>query len=185
MSTGYQILDPSQTYFLTFTVIDWVDIFSRKVYRDIIIDSFTYCRKEKGLKIWSYVIMTNHVHCILSATQGNLSDVIRDFKRYTATAILKEIPNERESRRDWLLKRFEFAAMKNGRNDLHQFWIHKNHAVSIVSSRFFLQRLNYIHNNPVKAGWVEKPEEWLYSSARDYCGMKGLMEVDVSEVDDF
>ena len=88
MSTGYQIKDRIGYYFLTFQVIDWVDIFTRKAYRDIIIDSFDYCRRYKGLKIWAYVVMSNHVHCILSATNNNLPDIIRDFKRHTASKIL-------------------------------------------------------------------------------------------------
>ena len=80
MSTRYQIYDKSGSYFLTFQVVEWVDVFTQKVYRDIIIDSFDFCRKNKELQIWAYVIMSNHVHCILSAADTNLSDIIRDFK---------------------------------------------------------------------------------------------------------
>jgi REP element-mobilizing transposase RayT len=181
MASAYQIDNPFGTYFLTFQVVDWVDIFSRKVYKDIIVDSFSYCRKEKGLKIWAYVIMTNHVHCILSSTNENLSSAIRDFKRFTATQIIDTISVIPESRRNWMLKRFEFSARKNARNSLHQFWTHDNHAEIIITAPFFAQKLNYIHMNPVKAGWVEKAEDWLYSSARNYAGMEGLMEVDVSD----
>jgi REP element-mobilizing transposase RayT len=103
MSTGYQIYNQSGSYFLTLQVVDWIDIFSRKVYRDIILDSLDYCRKNKGLQIWAYVIMTNHIHCILSAENGNLSDIIRDFKRHTASKILAEIQESPESRKDWML----------------------------------------------------------------------------------
>src|SRR5689334_15113680 len=115
MTTGWQITNQSHAYFVTFTVVDWVDVFTRKVYRDIIIDSFKFCRQFKGLKIWGYVIMSNHVHCILSTANGNLSDVIRDFKRHTASAILNAITSPNESRRDWMMKRFEFMARSNGR----------------------------------------------------------------------
>lgn len=87
MSTGYQIENQSGTYYLTFQVIDWVDIFTRKCYCEVILDSFDYCRKNKGLQLWAYVIMTNHVHVIVSAKNENLSDVIRDFKRHTASTI--------------------------------------------------------------------------------------------------
>jgi REP element-mobilizing transposase RayT len=103
MSTGYQIYNQSGSYFLTLQVVDWIDIFSRKVYRDIILDSLDYCRKNKGLQIWAYVIMTNHIHCILSAENGNLSDIIRDFKRHTASNIIAEIQESTESRKDWML----------------------------------------------------------------------------------
>jgi len=182
MPTGYQIENPDSTYFLTFQVIDWVDIFTRKIYRDIILESFDFCRKEKGLQIWVYVVMTNHVHCILSAKSENLPDILRDFKRFTATKILKTIKEIPESRKDWMLKRFEFAARSNVRSSQHQFWTHENHAEIIYSHDFFIQKMNYIHQNPVRAGWVEKPEERLYSSARNYLGLTALIDIDVSDI---
>ncbi len=182
MTTGYQIEHPDHMYFLTFQVVDWVDIFSRKIYRDIILDSFSYCRKEKGLNVWAYVIMTNHIHCILSANHGNLPDILRDFKRFTATKIIKEINSDHESRRDWMLKRFEFSARRSERNSLHQFWIHDNHAVELNTDRFIRQKLIYIHNNPVKAGWVDNPEDWLYSSARNYACKSSLMDIDILDI---
>ena len=181
MPTGYQIDDPAETYFLTFTVVEWVDIFSRKIYRDILLDSLTFCRQEKGLQIWGYTIMTNHMHCILRARDGNLPDIIHDFKRYTASKIIQTIDEIAESRKDWLLYRFRYAAKYNSRNSHHQFWMHDNHAEWIWSEKFFLQKLNYIHQNPVKAGWVARPEDWLYSSMRNYMGLPALMEIDVSD----
>ncbi|MEO6189331.1 MAG: transposase [Saprospiraceae bacterium] len=162
--------------------MDWVDIFSRKVYRDIIIESFDYCRKNKGLQIWAYVIMTNHVHCILSATNGNLPDVIRDFKSYTASKVLKEIQEPHESRKDWMLKRFEFAARSHKRNSEMQFWTHENHAIELLTYTFTCQKMAYIHENPVRAGWVEKAENWMYSSQRNYCGLDNLLEIDIMDL---
>ena len=98
MPTGYQIDNQAGLYFLTFQVVEWVDIFTRKIYVDIVLDSLTYCRKEKGLKLYAFVIMSNHIHMIVSAEKENLSAVIRDFKRYTATTILKAIQeNKQES----------------------------------------------------------------------------------------
>ncbi len=114
------------------------------------------------------MIRSNHVHCILSAKKENLSAIIRDFKRHTASTILKTIESPKESRRDWMMKRFEFAAMSNVRNSPHQFWIHDNHAEELNTLRFTAQQLNYIHLNPVRAGLVEKAEDWLYSSAGLY-----------------
>ena len=182
MTTGYQIDFPAETYFLTFTVVDWVDVFSRKIYRDILLNSLDFCRKQKGLQNWGYVIMTNHMHSILRAKEGNLSDIVRDFKRFTATEILKTMQMIPESRRDWMNKRFEFASKRNLRNSQHQFWEHHNHAEIIETEKFFLQKLNYIHENPVRAGWVEKPSDWLYSSMRNYLGMEGLIDIDVSDI---
>ena len=140
MGTAYQIHDQSACYYMTFQVIDWVDVFSRKRYRDIIIDSFKFCQKNKGLKLWAYVIMTNHIHVIMSSEENNSSDIIHDFKRHTSSKILKSIKEEPESRRDWMLKRFEFAASKNKRNGKHQFWIHENHAIQIESKKFMRQK---------------------------------------------
>ncbi len=105
MSDSYQIKDQNAVYFLTFQIVGWADIFTRQVYRNIIIDSFQYCRIHKGLKIYAYVIMSNHVHCILS-TENNLSDIVRDLKKYSSKKILETVNSEIESRRDWLLMIF-------------------------------------------------------------------------------
>jgi len=182
MTTGYQIYNPANAYYLTLTVVDWVDVFTRKVYRDIILDSFSYCRANKGLRVWAYVIMTNHVHCILSAKNNNLSDILRDLKRHTASTILKEIQTPKESRRDWMMKRFEFAAKTNVRNNMHQFWIHDNHAKELITADFTAQKLNYIHFNPIRAGFVENAEDWLYSSASNYLFQPSLMEIDIADI---
>jgi REP element-mobilizing transposase RayT len=182
MTTGCKIENQASAYFLTFTVVDWVDVFSRQVYRDIILESLTYCRKEKGLKVWGYVIMTNHIHCILSAVNNNLSDVVRDFKRFTATSIMKLVPDKKESRSDWMMRRFEFAIKRGKRNERFQFWQHDNHPVELHSLKFINQKLNYIHMNPVRAGWVEKESDWLYSSMRNYCHLPVLMEIDLLDI---
>lgn len=166
MSTGYQIYDQYRTYFLTSIVVDWVDIFSRRTYRDIVIDSLQYCVKEKGLLLYGYVVMTNHVHLLVRSSTGKLSDTLRDFKKFTSYKILKEIQNEPESRREWMLHRFSWNAAQHNRNESHQLWTHENHAIEITSQKFFQQKLNYIHQNPVRAGWVEREEDYIYSSAK-------------------
>jgi REP element-mobilizing transposase RayT len=183
MSTGYQIYNQNGYYFLTFQVIDWVDIFSRKIYRDIVINSLDYCRKNKGLQIWAYVIMSNHVHAILSAKNNNLSEIIRDFKRFTSTQILKEIGQATESRSDWMYKRFEFAAKSNKRSSQYQFWTHENHAVELDSMEILEQKMAYIHLNPVRSGWVEDACDWLYSSQRNYLQLESLIEIDLMDID--
>jgi len=166
MSTGYQIYDQYGMYFLTFTVVDWVDVFTRKLYRDIVIDSLNYCIREKQLCVYGYVVMTNHVHLIAQSKSGKLSDTIRDLKKFTARKILEAIANEPESRREWLLHRFEWNASQHERNSKYQVWTHENHAICIISEKFFRQKLEYIHQNPLRAGWVEREEDYLYSSAK-------------------
>ena len=168
MSFGYQITNQYGIHFMTFTIVDWVDIFSRKSYREIIMDSIKYCIKEKGLQVYGFVIMTNHVHLIIRAVNGNLSDVVRDMKKFTSVKIIETIHKEPESRREWLLHRFEWNANPNNGNKYYQVWTHENHAEEIYTEDFFNTKLNYIHMNPVRSGWVEQPEHYLYSSAKNY-----------------
>ncbi|MEP7265307.1 MAG: transposase [Bacteroidota bacterium] len=177
MSDGYQIKDQQAVYFLTFQVVGWTDIFSRKCYRDIILESFNYCRLNKHLKVHAYVVMTNHVHCILS-TENNLSDIVRDFKKFTSKKILDLINANTESRREWLVIIFKYFAKFNKRNNDLQFWTHENHAVELSNNEMMDSRLNYIHQNPVRAGWVEYDFEYMYSSARNYAEKYALMNID-------
>ncbi|QQS51573.1 MAG: transposase [Bacteroidota bacterium] len=178
MGNAYQIKDQEATYYLTFQVVGWADIFSRKVYRDIIIESFEYCRRNKGLEIFAYVIMTNHVHAILRSKEGLLSDIVRDFKKHTSKQILEAVNTNNESRREWLEMIFKYHAKFNKRAGDRQLWTHENHAVELSTSEMIESRINYIHENPVRAGWVENPEDYLYSSARNFSEMTGLIEID-------
>ncbi len=166
MSAGHKIADQYATHFITPTIVDWVAIFTRKVYRDIILESLDFCIKNKALKLYGYVIMPNHLHLLVQSTTGTLSDTIRDFKKFTASTMLEAIKNEPESRREWMLHRFEWNATQNERSSNHQLWTHENRPEEIHTQRFFDQKLNYIHQNPVRAGWVEQPEEYIYSSAK-------------------
>ncbi len=178
MSTGYQIANQESVYFVTFQVVEWIDIFSRKVYRDIILDSLRYCQKHKSLEIFAFVIMTNHVHLLVRSTNGKLSDTIRELKSYTARQINNDIiENPQESRKKWMLNLFKFAAKKHKRSEHYQFWTHENHAEEIAGNSFLEQKINYIHENPVRAGFVAKAEEYLYSSAVAYAGENCLLDV--------
>jgi REP element-mobilizing transposase RayT len=179
MSQGYQIYDQHSLYYLTFQIVNWVDVFTRLAYKEIIIDSLNYCRKNKGLELYGYVIMTNHIHLIARSKESNqLSDTIRDFKKFTAKQLLESISQPTESRSDWMLKRFEFAAKAHQRNSEYQVWTHENHAVELFSNDFTKQKLNYIHQNPVRAGIVDIAENYLFSSARNYCGLNAKIEID-------
>ena len=177
MPTGYQITKQDAAYFLTMQVVEWVDIFSRKRYRDILCDSLNFCTENKGLQIFSYVIMSNHCHMLANAANGNLSNVIRDMKKHTCNRIIESVINEPESRREWMLDLFQKAASEHKRNEHYQFWTHENNAQEIYSPDFTVQKIMYIHNNPVRAGIVNRPEEYLYSSAKDYAGEIGIVKV--------
>ena len=134
---GYIIRDQSKAHFITATVVDWVDVFSRKAYRDCIIESLNFCIKNKGMILYGYVIMSNHIHLIIQSDKNKLSDLIRDFKKFTAKTILHKIETEPESRADWMLKRFEFACKSHSRNEKYQFWQYGNHPEEIFSEKFF------------------------------------------------
>ena len=175
---GYKIRDQAATHFLTFSIMGWIDIFSRQRYRDIILESFKFCREKKALKIGAYVIMSNHIHTIWTAGNANLSDVVRDFKTFTSKAITASIEAEPESRRDWLLYMFRFYANRTMANKEFKVWTSTNHPEEIYSGPFMMSKLNYIHENPVRAGLVREPSDYLYSSAGDYQGKNGLMEID-------
>ncbi len=177
MGFKYIISDQSKVYFLTFTVVEWVDIFSRQIYKDIIIDSLRYCQINKGLNIYAYVIMTNHVHLLVNCENEDLSDIVRDFKKFTSKKILETIQNEKESRKRWMLNLFSFEATKHTRNTNYQFWIQDSHPELVYSNKFIKQKILYIHNNPVKAGIVRNPEEYLYSSASNYADIEFKLEV--------
>jgi putative transposase len=177
---GHKIRDKKQAHFLTFTVVDWVDVFSRQMYRDILLDSFRYCQREKGLLPHCWCVMTNHVHIIASAKHENLSDIVRDFKKFTSKQIIQAVEdNARESRKDWMLKIFKEHGRSNTRNKEYQFWQQDNCPIELYSPKFSLQKIRYTHNNPVRAGIVDRAEDYLYSSARDHKFMeqKGLLEI--------
>jgi REP element-mobilizing transposase RayT len=173
MSEKYKIHDPEGIYFLTSTVVGWIDVFSRTKYADIIVDSLRYCIINKGLQVHAFVIMTNHMHYIVSATDGNkLSDILRDFKRHTSKRILEAIQNEVESRREWMLTIFRIAGRKNTREKVEfQFWQADNHPIGLNTNFLIDQKLEYIHRNPVRAGLVTEAEHWVYSSAAAYAGL--------------
>jgi putative transposase len=166
-----------RAYYLTLTVVQWVDVFSRKNYGDTILDSLKYCQQNKGLVIFAYVIMTNHIHMIVNTDEPFLlKDVIRDLKKFTSKKILEQIQEEPESRREWMLSIFALNAGK--KHSDFRFWQEGNHAIELFSEKFVWEKVNYIHNNPVKAGFVKNPEEWLYSSAAWYYGLECILEVE-------
>jgi putative transposase len=171
-------IHPGYLYYLTLTVVDWVDVFTRPAYRHILLESIRYCQKEKGLEIYAWCLMTNHIHLIASAKEeSNLSDVLRNIKKFTNKAIIKAIQQENESRRHWLLDRFAFAGIQDAKIKTYKFWQEGNEAKEIHSNNFLEQKLSYIHLNPVRAEIVTEPEDYLYSSARDYAGIKGLLDI--------
>ena len=102
MSSNYKINDQFGMYYITFATVEWIDVFTRKRYSDIAIGSLNTCIEKKGLIVYAWVIMSNHLHLIVRSETGDLSGTIRDFKKYTSGMILQSIRDEPESRRNWM-----------------------------------------------------------------------------------
>ena len=175
MSRKYKFHTPEGIYFVSFAVQNWVDTLTRKNYKDIIVDSLAYCQEHKGLNIYAWVIMSNHVHLVMSSEgQRTLSEIMRDFKRHTSKHIIDSIKtNPVESRREWMLE--QFHTEKGWR-----FWRGDNQPIELWSNHVIDQKINYVHMNPVKAGLVFRAEDYKYSSAIDYAGGKGLLKVEIA-----
>ncbi len=153
------------------TVTAWVDVFTRKNHRDAVIDSLQYCIEHKGLNVFAYCLMSNHLHVLVNVDDPfDLSAVIRDFKKYTSKRIMEQIQEEPESRREWMLNLFSYAGKQSKSHKTFKFWQAGNHAIEVYSPEFTWDKVNYIHSNPVEEGLVNCPEDWLYSSARNYSG---------------
>ena len=177
--TSYKVYDQNGLNFITFATVNWLDVFTYKKYRDVITDSLKYCREHKGLQLYGYVIMSNHVHLIAKAREGfELSNILRDFKRYTSSKIARMIEEETASRKEWLLSVMRMAGLENGKDVIYQLWRNDNHPIELYSPDVIKQKLEYMHNNPVEMGIVEKPEDYLYSSARNYTGNIAVLEID-------
>jgi len=172
MSRKYKFHNPEGVYFVTFAVLGWVYVSTRNEYKNILVDNLAYCQKHKGLELYAWCIMTNHVHLIMRAEDGKiLPDLLRDFKKFTSKAIITAIQeNPRESRKVWLLHQFETL-------EGNRFWRADNRPIELWSKAVISQKLNYLHQNPVEAGLVFRAEDYVNSSAIDYAGGKGMLDI--------
>lgn len=171
MSTRYKIRSQNALSFFTCVIVGWVDLFTRQVYRDMVLDSWRYCQKHKGFRVHAYVFMSNHLHLIASCEAPyRLENIMRDWKAFTARQIIDHLLSDpkTESRREWLLYLFSYFAANKKKKQTYQVWQHDNHPIELYTDSVIVQKMNYIHLNPVKAGLVEAPEDWLYSSASYY-----------------
>ncbi len=181
MSEKYKFHDDEGIYFVTSTVVHWIDLFTRKEFKHIIIDALKYCQENKGLVVHAWCLMPSHLHMIISSAEGRLPDIMRDFKKYTAKKIIAELELINESRKEWLLRGFINAGKELKRIKQHKVWQDGNHPILLDSKELQDQRLSYIHFNPVEDEIVDEPEHFLYSSARDYACQRGLIDVRLLE----
>ena len=178
MSNKYKFHDQQQLYFVSFAVVYWIDLFIRTEYKDILLESWKFCQQEKGMELYGWCIMTSHVHMIIGSNKDPLENIMRDMKRHTSIELRKAIEQHHgESRKEWLLELMQRAGTRNGNNVGFQLWRQDNHPILLSTPKIAHQKLDYLHYNPVVAGIVDYPEEYLYSSARDYYGGKGLIDI--------
>jgi len=168
MSERYKVRDSASPTFITITIVDWVDLFTRPVYCRILDNSLAYCIANKGLIVHTYVYMTNHIHLIVSSEKEELQSIVRDFKKYTSKLIIKAIIENPESRREWLLNKFSYAADRIKRGKNYKVWKDGFHPVLLETRYMLEQRIKYIHENPMELELIDHPRSWINSSYLAY-----------------
>jgi REP element-mobilizing transposase RayT len=178
MSRNYKFHNPQGLYFVSFAVINWLDVFTRDEYKSIVVDSLNYCIDHKGMEIVAWCLMPNHVHLIFRTFDGaEPQNVLGDFKRFTSKALVAAIKdNPADNRKDLLLAAFRKAAKESSNVNNYQFWRHDNKPIELWSNTVIREKVLYVHKNPVEQGLVFKPEDYSHSSAKDYAGEVGLVK---------
>lgn len=157
---------PDQLTFITIRVVAWACVFIRREYQQIVVDSLAHCRERKGLDIYAYVLMPNHLHAVVLSNGRELSDTVRDFKAHTARHLLRAVSEHpQESRRVGLLRLFAAYGDHSPINTHEQFWQTGYYPTGLWSPPVIQQKIDYIHQNPVRAGFVDQPSDYLLSSA--------------------
>lgn len=169
----YVITEPDKPHFLTCTVMEWLPVFIHPGAAQIIFDSWSYLKANQGMRLYGYVVMENHLHFVARAPR--LDKCLAGFKSFTARNLIDYL---RQHQTDRLLDRLRFAKRAHKTDREYQFWQEGIHAELILSETMMRQKLEYIHNNPVKRGYVDRSEHWRYSSARNYAGEEALIEID-------
>lgn len=179
MSRKYKFHNKSAAYFVSFATVYWIDVFTRQLYYSILAESLQYCRHNKGMEIFAYCFMSNHLHLVFRSANEDPSGLLRDLKGFTSKKLIKAIEeNPLESRKEWMLQMFEKAGKARSNVSKRQFWQQHNKPIELWSDKVIKQKIEYIHNNPVKAGFVTNPEDWKYSSARNYAEDETVLEID-------
>ena len=168
----YRIYESSYPHFLTCTIVGWLPIFARPPIVNIILDSWRFLQKERELQLFGYVIMENHLHLIADAP--DLAKIVKNFKSFTARQIIDWLGASQDT---GVLDQLQWLKLAHKTQSEYQVWQEGSHPEEISSNAMMLQKLEYAHNNPVKRGYVDEPVHWRYSSARNYAGQPGLIDV--------
>ncbi len=167
----YTFTQTDAPHFMTLTVLHWIPVFTRPETVEIVLDSLRYLIKE-GLSVYSYVILENHLHLIAQSQQ--LDRDIARLKSFTAKQLLAHLQKHNVKT---ILDQLAFYKKAHKGDRQYQFWQEGGHPECIQSDVMMRQKVDYIHQNPVKRGYVDLAEHWRYSSARDYLGSEGLLQV--------
>jgi REP element-mobilizing transposase RayT len=180
MSTKYKAVEIDKAYFITITTVGWVDVFTRLSQKMVIIDSLKYCQSQKGLTIFAYCLMSSHLHLFCRADgKLTISEIMRDFKKFTSKKIIETVQSEPESRREWMLDYFKKSCELLVREQNYKVWQDGYHAEEVFSNRWIKEKINYIHQNPVKEKIVTEPENYYFNSARNYADLDSALDVKV------
>lgn len=169
----YKIFEPTHPHFITCTTLHWIPIFTRVETTDIIFQSLKYLQIADNLKIFAYVILENHLHLV--AQSDDIAKTMSKFKSFSAREIIKHL---KEKDAQTILEQLVFYKKAHKSDRKLQLWQEGIQPKLIVDEEMMLSRINYVHNNPVKRGYVDEAKHWRYSSARDYEGMVGLLEIE-------
>ncbi len=170
--TRYRFCDDYLPHFLTDTVVAWLPVFAYPEFTNIVLDSWRFLQRERQIDILGWVILENPLHCIAVGPQ--LGKRVAEFKSFTATSIIKQIEAKGFKR---LLQELSYFKRSHKVDREHQLWQEGSHPQALERDDVIWQKLEYVHYNPVRRGYVEDPVHWRYSSAKDYAGMPGLIDV--------
>jgi len=176
------IIPRDACYFLTFNVIDKIDVFVRPAYKQVIADALNHFVAAQEVAVYAWCLMSSHLHLMVKTKEGTGPAYFeRDFKRHTTPEIAKTIEMEMDFRREWMMERFEHFSKALRRIEKFNLWQNCSSPqyIDCQQSQLLLDRLDHIHENPVRERIVELPEAYLFSSARDYAGIRGLVNVKV------
>lgn len=169
----YRFLDEDTCpYFVTATTVNWIPLFSDPQIASILIHSLRFLNESKRITLMAYVIMENHFHLIASSV--DLSGEIAKLKSFTARKCIDYYIAERNR---FVLDQLAFHKLQHKTDRRYQFWQEGSHPQRIENDAVMKQKVDYIHTNPVRRGYVELPEYWRYSSAGTYAGLDGLVSV--------
>ena len=160
-------------HFLTLTVVSWLPVVSNPQLVTILFESLRFLQKNGSITVYGYVILENHLHMIASAE--NLGREIGRFKSFTARKIIDHL---KEHQANDILKQLSYYKLQHKSDRDYQLWQEGSHPKKIQGEKMMRQKIEYIHNNPVKRGYVDDPAHWRYSSARNYEGLASLLDVE-------